>query len=176
MFRTGRTSGGGSPVPTKDSGYPTWSIYGAQRAQPVATRGKWEGAENGSNGPIGNRWQPTATVSERMVRRGSTVRVRQRALQNRRTSALSRSGRLAPTRTCGGYGAVYGAFALARPYSLTGECGSDLIEFEAECGCAGDSDGEAKREDAGADEREVTLKRLLLIYSEAWDLRRRRKC
>jgi hypothetical protein len=68
MFRTGRTSGGGSPVPTKDSGYPTWSIYGAQRAQPVATRGKWEGAENGSNRPIGNRWQPTATVSERMVK------------------------------------------------------------------------------------------------------------
>jgi hypothetical protein len=34
---------------------------------------------NGSNGAIRNRWQPTATVSERMVRRGSTVRVRQRA-------------------------------------------------------------------------------------------------
>jgi hypothetical protein len=90
-------------------------------------------------------------------------------LQKRRTSALLRSGRLARHRACGGYGAVYGAFALARPYSLTGERGSDLIEFEAECGCAGDSDGEAKREDAGADEREVTLKRLLLIYSEAWD-------
>ena len=28
-----------------------------------------------------NRWQPTATVPERMVRRGSTVRVRQRALK-----------------------------------------------------------------------------------------------
>src|SRR5579884_475386 len=46
-----------------------------------------------------------------MVRRGSTVRVRQRALQKRRTSALSRSGQLASRRTCGGYGAVYGAFA-----------------------------------------------------------------
>src|SRR5581483_7038474 len=45
-----------------------------------------------------------------MVRRGSTVRVRQRALQKRRTLALSCSGRLAPSRTCGGYGAVYGAF------------------------------------------------------------------
>jgi hypothetical protein len=31
-------------------------------------------------------------------------------LQKRRKSAVSRSGRLAPTRTCGGYGAVYGAF------------------------------------------------------------------
>src|ERR1051325_1346307 len=49
-----------------------------------------------------------------MVRRGSTVRVRQRALQKRRTSALSRSGRLAPCRTCGGYGADYGALTLRR--------------------------------------------------------------
>jgi hypothetical protein len=58
-----------------------WSIHGAQRAQPVATGRKWERDKNGSNRPIGNRWQPTATVSERMVRRGSTVRVRQRALR-----------------------------------------------------------------------------------------------
>ena len=35
--------------------------------------------ENRSNKPIRNRWQPAATVSQRMVRRGSTVRVRQRA-------------------------------------------------------------------------------------------------
>jgi hypothetical protein len=41
-----------------------WSIYGAQRAQPVATGGKWDALENGSNRPIGNRWQPTATVPE----------------------------------------------------------------------------------------------------------------
>src|SRR5437868_15171897 len=56
-----------------------WSIYGAQRAQPVATGGKWDALENRSNRPIRNWWQPTATVPERMVRRGSTVRVRQRA-------------------------------------------------------------------------------------------------
>jgi len=54
----------------------------------VATGRKWEAAENGSNRPIGNQWQRTATVSERMVRRGSTVRVRQRALQKRRKAAL----------------------------------------------------------------------------------------
>src|SRR2546425_6387371 len=47
-----------------------------------------------------------------MVRRGSTVRVRQRALQKRRTSALSRSDRLAQGRSYRGYGAVYGAFKL----------------------------------------------------------------
>src|SRR5262245_46549429 len=50
-----------------------------------------------------------------MVRRGSTVRVRQRALQKRRTSALSRSGRLALHPACGGCGAVYGAFAFRTP-------------------------------------------------------------
>jgi hypothetical protein len=89
-----------------------WSIYGAQRAQLVATGGKWNTPENRSNKPIRNRWQPTATVSERMVRRGSTVRVRQRALQKRRTSAPLRSERLALDPACGGYGVVYGAFAL----------------------------------------------------------------
>jgi hypothetical protein len=35
----------------------------------VATGGKWDTLENGSNRPIGNRWQPTATVSQRMVKR-----------------------------------------------------------------------------------------------------------
>src|SRR5438132_10015003 len=34
-----------------------WSIYGAQRAQPVATGGKWDDPENRSNKPIRNRWQ-----------------------------------------------------------------------------------------------------------------------
>jgi len=61
------------PVP---AAAPAWSIYGAERAQPVATGRKWEGLENRSNKPIRNRWQPTATVSERMVRRGSTFRLR----------------------------------------------------------------------------------------------------
>jgi hypothetical protein len=42
-----------------------WSIYGAQRAQPVATSGKWDALENPSNRPIRNQWQPTATVSQR---------------------------------------------------------------------------------------------------------------
>jgi len=54
------------PVP---AAAPAWSIYGAKRAQPVATGRKSKGRENGSNSPIGNRWQPTATVPERMVKR-----------------------------------------------------------------------------------------------------------
>jgi len=45
-----------------------WSIYRAQRAQPVATGGKWDALENRSNRAIRNRWQPTATVSQRMVK------------------------------------------------------------------------------------------------------------
>src|SRR5260221_6588272 len=77
----------------------------------------------------GNRWQmehalkplkqadpqPSATHgngSRAHGKEGSTVRVRQRALQKRRTSALLRSRRLAGSAACGGYGAVYGAFAF----------------------------------------------------------------
>jgi hypothetical protein len=45
------------------------------------------------------------------VRRGSTVRVRQRALQKPRKSRLSPSAELARAPVCGEYGAVYGAFS-----------------------------------------------------------------
>jgi hypothetical protein len=47
-----------------------WSQAGAT----VATGRKWERPNNGSNRPFGSQWEPTATVSQRMVRRGSTVR------------------------------------------------------------------------------------------------------
>ena len=45
-----------------------WSVYGAERAQPLATDRKWERPNNGSNRRIRSRWQPTATVSGRMVK------------------------------------------------------------------------------------------------------------
>ena len=51
---------------------------------------------------------------EVMVTRGSTVRVRQRALQKPRKSALSLSGRLAGCRTWVRYGALYRAFRSKR--------------------------------------------------------------
>ena len=59
---------------------------------------------------------------------GSTVRVRQRALQKRRASALSRSDELALRRMCDGFGAGSGALTLApcrqtgiyRRYSFSG--------------------------------------------------------
>src|SRR5436190_22956677 len=45
----------------------------------VATGGKWVGPENGSDKRKPLPWVATSCESERMVRRGSTVRVRQRA-------------------------------------------------------------------------------------------------
>ena len=41
-----------------------WSQAGATGGN----RSQMEWPENGSNKPIGNRWQPTATVPERMVK------------------------------------------------------------------------------------------------------------
>jgi hypothetical protein len=81
-----------------------WSLYGAgaQRLQPVATGGKCESAGNGSDNRKPVPWAATDCLRRSMVRRESTVRVRQRALQKRRTSALFRSDGLAPGRTCGG--------------------------------------------------------------------------
>jgi hypothetical protein len=78
-----------------------WSQAGATGRNPS----QMEEPKNGRNKPIGNRWQPTATVSERMVRRGSTVRVRQRALQNAGNPPLSVLKRPASRRTCAGHGA-----------------------------------------------------------------------
>jgi hypothetical protein len=89
----------------------TWSICGAERSQPGAT-----GRESGNRQNGLDRRKPLPCVatgcrSERMVRRGSAVRVRQRALQKPRKSRLFLSARLARASVCGGYGAVYGAFS-----------------------------------------------------------------
>ena len=48
--------------------------------QPVATGGKWRGREDRSNRRKPLLWVATGCLSRSMVRRGSTVRVRQRAL------------------------------------------------------------------------------------------------
>jgi hypothetical protein len=58
-----------------------WSLYGAQWLQPVAISGKSTGRRGGKNKPKPLRSVATACRVQRMVRRGSTVRVRQRALQ-----------------------------------------------------------------------------------------------
>src|SRR4051794_28634803 len=65
-----------------------WSIYGAERSQPVAIGGKWECPENGEIRPKPLPPVASGCRSERMVRRGSTVPVRQRALQKPRIKRL----------------------------------------------------------------------------------------
>ena len=58
-----------------------WSVYGALRSLAGASGGKSSTAENGLNKPSLLPLLATSCRSERMVRRGSTVRVRQRASQ-----------------------------------------------------------------------------------------------
>ena len=82
---------------------------GRNQWQPVANG---TSPENGSNKPKPLPPVATSCRSERMVRRGSTVRVRQRALQNPRKSGSFRSMQLAQAPVCGGYGADYGAFGF----------------------------------------------------------------
>src|SRR5919198_3461507 len=79
-------------------GAPTW--------QPVATARKWHRRESGKNKPKPLRSLATDCRKEPMVRRGSTARVRQRALQKPRKLGLLRSPELARSTACGGYGAL----------------------------------------------------------------------
>src|SRR5918995_3433637 len=111
-----------------------WSLYGAQRSQRVATGGKRSSCETAQTS--GKPLPSVATSCRRssMVRRGSTVRVRQRALQKYRKAGLSLSDRLAHLTTCIRYGADYGAFrsgsASLRPAF------SSLYEARAVAGAA----------------------------------------
>jgi hypothetical protein len=98
-----------------------WSVYGAERSQPVATGGRWDDLESGSDTRKPLPWVATSCPDPKMVRRGSTVRVRQRALQNPRKSPGLCSGRLADSAACGGYGAIYGAFKLKTPPTAASE-------------------------------------------------------
>ena len=106
-----------------------WSLYGAPWLQPVATGRKplRRGSGRDKRKPL--PWVATSCRSQRMVRRGSTVRVRQRALQKPSKSQLFLSKELARAPVCGGYGAVYGAFRLRSCCSATGE--SALGRFRA---------------------------------------------
>jgi len=58
-----------------------WSLYGAPWLQPVATGRKTGRLRNCANKPKPLPLVATGCRNERMVRRGSTVRVRQRALR-----------------------------------------------------------------------------------------------
>jgi hypothetical protein len=87
-----------------------WSLYGAPWLQPVAISGRSDRHGNGENKPKPLPLVATGCREKHMVRRGSTVRVRQRALQKPRTTGLFTSDRFADSRTWGRYGALYGAF------------------------------------------------------------------
>ena len=63
-----------------------WSLYGAPWLQPVAVNGKPAERRSGENKPNPLRSVATGCLRRSMVRRGSTVRVRQRALQTAATS------------------------------------------------------------------------------------------
>jgi hypothetical protein len=81
--------------------------------QPSATHGK---ALNPETAETCRKPPPSAALRRpraSMVRRGSTVRVRQRALQKPRTPALSCSGRLALEAGAVGMEPFMGAFAFA---------------------------------------------------------------
>jgi hypothetical protein len=73
------------------------------------------------------------------IERGSAVRVRQRALQKRRKSALFLWHWFARAPVCSGYGAVYGAFRFRTPLSLVadavsiGRIGSASAVWDAAC-------------------------------------------
>jgi hypothetical protein len=81
----------------------------------ASTRGSFFGV--GSLRFAARSWSPrpgrarASRVWPRMVRRGSTVRVRQRALAKAPQPGLLLSGPLARSTACGGYGAPYGALS-----------------------------------------------------------------
>ncbi len=76
-----------------------WSPYGAPWLQMVAISGKSDRRRTCQNKPKPLPSVATSCVRSSMVRRGSTVRVRQRALQKRRTSGPLISG--SPDRPAG---------------------------------------------------------------------------
>src|SRR5207244_8925783 len=63
-------------------------LYGAPWLQPVAISGKSPERRTAKNNPKSLPRPATSCRRRYMVRRGSPVRVRKRALQKRRTSAL----------------------------------------------------------------------------------------
>jgi hypothetical protein len=70
-------------------GAEVWSVCGAEPTQTSATHGELTLRENGSNTTDRNLRQPLAALRTEMVRRGSTVRVRQRASQRPSSAGTS---------------------------------------------------------------------------------------
>jgi hypothetical protein len=87
---------------------------GCNRSQPVAKRIARKRAKT-SRKPL--PWVATSCRKQRMVRRGSTVRVRQRALQKPRIGGFLFRINLQVREFGGRYGARYGAFRSKTPSS-----------------------------------------------------------
>jgi hypothetical protein len=85
---------------------------GRNWSQPVADGAAPTKAQN-KRKPL--PWVATGCLSRSMVRRGSAVRVRKRALRKRRKSALFLWRQLARCPTWRGYAALYGAFRSKAP-------------------------------------------------------------
>src|SRR6266550_4354997 len=105
-----------------------WSLYGAPWLQLVAISGKSDGRGRAENKPKPLPFVATGCREKYMVRRGSTVRVRQGALQKACTAAAYRAEPLAPSSTCGGYGALYGAFRSKTSSAARAESPLAVIE------------------------------------------------
>jgi hypothetical protein len=84
-----------------------WSLYGVPWSQPVATGRKSPRRESRVIRRKPLRSVATGCRAQRMVRRGSTVRVRQRVLQKPRTQGLFVSPKLAHSPAWGRYGALW---------------------------------------------------------------------
>jgi hypothetical protein len=92
-----------------------WSLYGAPWLQPVAISGKSERRGSRGNKPEPLPWVATSCLRCSMVRRGSTVRVRQRVCKSAANRRLVLSAPLARSPPCVRYGALYGAFRFRSP-------------------------------------------------------------
>jgi len=84
-----------------------WSPYGAPWLQPVAISGKSRGRKNRRNKPKPLPWVATGCLQKYMVRRGSTVRVRQRAPEKSRKAGLSVSDALRDPQRAVGMGPLW---------------------------------------------------------------------
>jgi hypothetical protein len=94
---TGEQQGAGLKEIVVKSDNRRWSPYGAPWMQPAASGGKCPGRERGGNKPKPLRRAATGCGKKPMVRRGSTVRVHQRALQNPAKSGILLSDLVQPS-------------------------------------------------------------------------------
>ena len=120
------SSGRGSRVGVVLIPSEVWSLYGAPWSQPVATAGKCRCGRNRKNKRKPLPWIATGCVRRSMVRRGSPVRVRKRALTKAPQTGFSSSRLQCTSSSVLGYGTGFGT---ARQKRLRFRC---LIRHQAD--------------------------------------------